>query len=57
MTIGGGTYAKFIDNCVAFGPTLPGEDNLIHSPNEYIDLNNFKKDIAIYAYAIYELVK
>ena len=24
---------------------------------EYIDLNNFKKDIAIYAYAIYELVK
>ncbi len=57
MTIGGGTYAKFIDNCVAFGPTFPGEDNLIHSPNEFINLENFKKDIAIYAYAIYELVK
>ena len=57
MTIGGGTYAKFIDNCVAFGPTMPNSDDLIHSPGEFIDLDNFKKDIAIYAYAIYELVK
>ncbi len=57
FTIGGGTYAKFIDNCVAFGPTFSGCDDLIHSPNEFIDLDNFKKDIAIYAYAIYELVK
>lgn len=57
MTIGGGTYAKFIDNCIAFGPTYPGEDDLIHSPNEFIKIDNFKKDIAIYAYAIYELVK
>lgn len=57
FTIGGGTYAKFIDNCVAFGPTFRGCDDLIHSPNEFIDLENFKKDIAIYAYAIYELVK
>ncbi len=57
FTIGGGTYAKFIDNCVAFGPTFVGCDDLIHSPNEFIELDNFKKDIAIYAYAIYELVK
>lgn len=57
MTIGGGTYAKFIDNCVAFGPMFPHEEDVMHAPNEYLVIDNFIKNIAIYAMAIYELVK
>lgn len=57
FTIGGGTYAKFIPNCVAFGPVFPGEEECIHCPNEYIILDSFIKNIAIYAKSIYELVK
>lgn len=57
MTIGGGTYAKLFDNCVAFGPVFPGADDVIHAPNEYISIDDFYKNIIIYAKAIYELVK
>lgn len=57
FTIGGGTYAKFIPNCVAFGPIFPGDEDCIHCPNEYVDIDCFIKNIAIYAKSIYELVK
>lgn len=56
FTIGGGTYAKFIDNCVAFGPILPGHVEAIHCPDEYLEIDTFVKCIAIYAKAIYDLV-
>ena len=32
--IGGGTYARCIGNAVAFGPEIPGGENLIHQANE-----------------------
>jgi succinyl-diaminopimelate desuccinylase len=57
FTIGGGTYAKEAKNIVAFGPASkkhPGDE---HSPNEYIYLEDFYRDIAIYAHAIYALGK
>lgn len=57
FTIGGGTYAKFIKNCVAFGPVFPGEEECIHCPNEYLIIDSFVKSIAIYAKSIYELVR
>lgn len=57
MVIGGGTYAKFIDNCVAFGPEFPNKEAIIHAPNEYIEIEDLKKNILIYTNAIYELVK
>ncbi len=57
FTIGGGTYAKFIKNCVAFGPALPGEPDVCHIADEYIDLDNFVNSIAIYMKAIYDLGK
>ena len=56
-TIGGGTYAKFIPNCVAYGPETDGKDNFIHNANEFIDLADFETAIAIYTKAIYELIK
>lgn len=56
IAIGGGTYAKEAKNTVAFGACFKksGSGNM-HSPNEYIPLKDFYKDIAIYARAIWML--
>ncbi len=55
MAIGGGTYAKEAKNCVAYGSAFAGHPGDIHSPNEYIYIDDFNKQIAIYADAIYAL--
>lgn len=57
LAIGGGTYAKDMDNMVAFGPIFPGEPETIHNANEYIKINDIIKNAKIYAHAIYELAK
>lgn len=56
-SIGGGTYAKFIDNAVAFGPQFVGSEDVDHQADEYVYVDDYTKVIAIYAKAIYELVK
>ncbi|HBS02319.1 MAG TPA: hypothetical protein DEA63_00380 [Firmicutes bacterium] len=55
FAIGGGTYAKEAPNCVAYGSAFKGHPGDIHSPNEYIYLEDLYKQIAIYADAIYSL--
>lgn len=55
LAIGGGTYAKEAKNCVAYGPMWPNHPGDIHSPNEYIYIDDFKGLIGIYADAIYSL--
>ena len=55
MAIGGGTYAKEAKNCVAYGSAFMNHPGDIHSPNEYIYIDDFNKQIAIYADAIYAL--
>lgn len=57
ITIGGGTYAKFIKNCVAYGPLFPEREDVCHIANEYMRLEDFKSAIEIYAKAIYDLTK
>lgn len=57
LTIGGGTYCRNADNLVSFGPLFPGEPDLAHEANEYIDLENMLLSAKIYAQAIYELMK
>ncbi|MDE6047096.1 MAG: dipeptidase PepV, partial [Anaeroplasmataceae bacterium] len=57
ITIGGGTYAKFIENGVAYGPLMPGREDVCHIADEYMLLEDFKNAILIYAKAIYELTK
>lgn len=57
LSIGGGTYAKEMPNIVAFGPLFPGEPELIHQPNEYIEIEDLMKNAKIYSHAIYELAK
>ncbi len=56
MTMGGGTYAKGIDHCIAFGCEFAGEDNHIHDANERLALKQFWLQTAIYAEAILNLL-
>ena len=55
ISIGGSTYAKEIPNMVAFGPTLPGDPDVIHQPDERIEVYKLIKIIQITAAAMYEL--
>jgi len=57
LCIGGGTYAKTIPNCVAFGPIFPGEAMLDHQPDEFISIENLVKSAKLYANAMLELAK
>lgn len=55
FAIGGGTYAKVMSQGVAFGPTLPGEPEIIHCPDEYITIDNLILTTKVYAQAILNL--
>ena len=57
VVTGGGTYARALDNAVAFGPNFPGEKELAHQKNEFISVENLMKITRIYTKAIYELAK
>ncbi|NMA86674.1 MAG: dipeptidase PepV [Tissierellia bacterium] len=57
ITIGGGTYARAMDNAVAFGPLFPGQEEVAHQKNEYISIEDLMKITKIYAQALYELAK
>ena len=56
-SIGGGTYARTIENAVAYGPNFLNRPDICHQPDEHIYLEDFVKWIAIYAKAIYLLAK
>jgi acetylornithine deacetylase/succinyl-diaminopimelate desuccinylase-like protein len=55
VSSGGATYARAIDNCVAFGALAPDELLTEHQPNERVVLKNLYQAMEIYAYAIQEL--
>lgn len=57
LTIGGGTYARSLKKAVAFGPMLPGAEDVVHQVDEYINIDMLLTATAIYAQAIYDLVK
>lgn len=57
IAIGGGTYAKEFPNMVAFGPSFPGETDVIHQPNERVEIDKLIKSIQITAAAMYELAQ
>jgi acetylornithine deacetylase/succinyl-diaminopimelate desuccinylase-like protein len=54
---GGATYARAIDNCVAFGALIHGELITEHQPNERVVLENLYQAMDIYAHAVYELTR
>ena len=55
LAIGGGTYARVLDKGVAFGMLFPGEKDVAHQADEFVDIANLLKAVAIYAEAIYQL--
>ena len=55
ISIGGGTYAKAMDNIVAFGPVFKGEPMVEHKPDEYIAIDSLIKNVQIMAAAMVEL--
>ncbi len=57
LAIGGGTYSRCLDNCVAFGPLMPAQEQTIHMPNEYIELDRLKTMSHLYLDALYLLSK
>ena len=52
MAIGGGTYAKELEEGVAFGSLFPDEEELAHQAGEYIDLESLEKNLYIFIKAI-----
>lgn len=57
LSSGGATYARAIDNCVAFGMIFPWGKKTEHQPNEYIEIKDLIKATQIYALAIYDLTR
>lgn len=57
LVIGGGTYARWAKNVVAFGPNMPGDEEVAHQKDEYILIDRLILCSKIYANAIYRLSK
>lgn len=55
-TMGGGTYARAMDNIVAFGPDFPNRECTEHQPNEYIFKDDLIMTREIYTLALKKLV-
>jgi len=57
VAIGGGTYARAFDNCISYGLTMPGDIDMCHQVDEYVEIDKLILASKIYAEAIYELGK
>lgn len=51
------SYARALDNCVAFGALLPDQPDLMHQTNEYLALDKLDVWMKLYLDAIYRLAK
>jgi succinyl-diaminopimelate desuccinylase len=51
----GGTYAKMVNNILAFGALFPWEDDTMHQANEKISVDSMMKMARIYARALENL--
>jgi succinyl-diaminopimelate desuccinylase len=57
IAIGGGTYARAINNCVAFGSLLKDQEDNMHQKDEYLEIDKLDTWLKIYVEAIYKLSK
>lgn len=56
IAIGGATYARAFDNCISFGANFPGDQDMCHQTNEFIDIDKLVLSCKIYAKAILSLI-
>ena len=54
--IGGATYARAFPNCICFGMNFPGDKDMCHQANEFVEIDKLLLSTNIYAKAIYELL-
>ena len=57
QVIGGGTYARAMDNIVAFGPEFPGREHTEHQVNERVDKDDLLLAVKIYEKGIRALLE
>lgn len=57
IAIGGATYARAFDNCVSFGMNFPGDEDMCHKVDEFIEIDKLLLSTNIYANAIYKLLE
>ncbi|MEG2605148.1 MAG: Sapep family Mn(2+)-dependent dipeptidase [Clostridia bacterium] len=55
VATGGGTYARCLEEGVAFGASFPDEEDLAHQAGEYISLDSLMMNVRIFARAIEKL--
>ena len=55
--IGGATFARAFDNFVCFGMNFPGDKDMCHQVDEFIEIDKLLLATNIYAKAIYKLLK
>ena len=55
VTTTGGTYAKIVPNIIAYGPSFPGQKDIAHLPDEWMDVKDIMMNAQIYASALYQL--
>jgi len=55
-TMGGGTYAKGFDHCVAFGAEFVGDENRIHNTDEHLAIEKMLKATEIIVHALIKLI-
>ena len=55
IAIGGATFARAFKNCVSFGANFPGDKDMCHQTDEFIDIDKLILSCKIYAKAIVEL--
>lgn len=55
VATGGGTYAKCLEEGVAFGCSFPEDEDLAHQANEYLSIDAMMLNVRIFARAIVKL--
>ncbi len=55
VATGGGTYAKMLEEGVAFGASFPGDPDVAHQADEHVDLDKLFDSMKIFAYSIIKL--
>lgn len=56
IAIGGATYARAFPNCISFGMNFPGDKDMCHQADEFVDIDKLILSTNIYAKAIYTLL-
>ena len=56
IAIGGATYARAFPNCISFGMNFPGDEDMCHKADEFVQIDKLLLSTNIYAKAIWELL-